>query len=391
MVPGVFPEEERVPRVIGVRLRHYGQVYDFEAADLSPAPGSWVVVDTTRGQDAGQVVAAAHEIAAEQVRGELKPVLREATPEELERMMRFREREGEVLVRAREKVAEMELPMRLVAAEYTYNGRSLTIYFTAEKRIDFRELVKKLARLFRTRIDLRQIGARDEARLLGGIGSCGRLLCCATFLNDFLRISVRMAKEQELPLSPMKISGVCGRLLCCLSYEYEQYRDIKEHLPAVGDEVVTLRGQGKVVSVNVPKETVTVEVRPELRVEATAAELDRAAQLEKEGRLVAVAPSYLDAPERPAAPVEEPVAAAPVEAPKKSHRRRRRRGKGEAGEALVSAAPPGQPAQQSQRARPGRGPARPSAAGGQATPSSSRDRRRRPRRRPPRGSSPQGA
>lgn len=370
-----------MPKVIGVRLRHYGQVYDFEAGDLTPSSGTWVVVETARGQDAGQVVTTAHEISPEEVHGELKPAVREAAPAELERMVRLREREGEVLVRAREKVAEMELPMRLVAAEYTFNGRSLTIYFTAEKRIDFRELVKKLARLFRARIELRQIGARDEARLLGGIGSCGRLLCCATFLNDFLRISVRMAKEQDLPLSPMKISGVCGRLLCCLSYEYDQYREIKEDLPAVGDEVATLRGRGKVISVNVPKETVTVEVRPELRVEATAAELAQAAQMEKEDRPAMAQPSYVEVPEQLPLSVEAP-STPPAEGPNKPRHRRRHRGKGES-PAVAATAPP-------QAAKPSRRAGRPPAGGEKTAPRPSQDRRRRPRRPPRRRDPGQG-
>ncbi len=327
-----------MPRVVGVRLRHPGQLYDFEVTEGDYAPGSWVIVETARGQDVGQVVVSAHEVTPEQVRGELKPVVRLATEEDLERMQRFRQREPEALARAREEVAELGLPMRLVAAEYTFNGRCLTIYFTAENRVDFRELVKRLARLFRTRIDLRQIGARDEARLLGGIGICGRPLCCATFLGDFLRISVRMAKEQDLPLSPMKISGVCGRLLCCLSYEHEQYRDIKDRLPTVGDEVATLRGRGKVVAVNIPKETVTVEVRPELRVEADLAELAQAARLEAEGRLPHCQPAYVDITERLATIPDEPQIIC-WEEPRAS-RRKRVRPKAPPAPAPAATAPP---------------------------------------------------
>ncbi|MGC8873505.1 MAG: PSP1 domain-containing protein [Chloroflexia bacterium] len=336
-----------MPKVVGVRLRHPGLLYDFEVGEEEYPKGSWVVVETARGQDIGQVVVPAREIAAEEVRGELKPVVRLATAEDLERMRRFREREPEALVRAREQVAELGLPMRLVAAEYTYNGRCLTIYFTAENRVDFRELVKRLARLFRTRIELRQIGARDEARLLGGIGICGRPLCCATFLGDFLRISVRMAKEQDLPLSPMKISGVCGRLLCCLSYEHDQYREIKDRLPTVGEEVATLRGRGKVVAVNVPRETVTVELRPELRVEADLAELARAAQLEEEGKLPHCQPAYVDATERLETVPSEPQIVCREEKPS---RRRRRRSK--EGGAPASAPAPVAPAAEVQMAKP---------------------------------------
>lgn len=362
-VPG-DPEEDWVPRVVSVRLRHPGQLYDFEVGEEDYARGSWVIVETARGQDLGQVVVPPHEIAPEQVHGELKPVVRPATEEDLERMRHFQEREPEALARAREKVAELGLPMRLVAAEYTYNGRCLTIYFTAENRVDFRELVKRLARLFRTRIELRQIGARDEARLLGGIGICGRPLCCATFLGDFLRISVRMAKEQDLPLSPMKISGVCGRLLCCLSYEHDQYVEIKDRLPSLGEEVVTLRGRGKVVAVNVPKETVTVELRPELRVEADLAELARAAQLEKQGRLPHCQPAYVDVTERLETIPTEPQIVCREEG--KPSRRRGRRSKG--GNAQGSAPAPTTSAPS---ARPA--PAQPAGPG-------TGEQRRRPRR-----------
>lgn len=159
-----------------------------------------------------------------------------------------------------EKVHEHNLPMRLVKAEYSFDGSRLTFYFTAEKRVDFRMLVRDLARLFRTRIELRQIGPRDEAKLLGGIGPCGRILCCATFLPDYARVSIKMAKDQDLPLNPTKISGVCGRLLCCLAYEHEQYLQIKAELPKRGTWVQTPDGPGEVVNVNVLKETVIVEL-----------------------------------------------------------------------------------------------------------------------------------
>ncbi|MGB9723505.1 MAG: PSP1 domain-containing protein [Chloroflexia bacterium] len=256
-----------------VRLRHPGRLYHFEAGTLDLAPGDWVVVETARGRDLGQVVLPPAELPEDELPEELKPVLRPAGEADFRRAERFYAKEPEVLERTRALVEERGLPMRLVTAEYTCDGRLLTIYFTADKRVDFRELVKDLAREFHTRIELRQIGARDEARLLGGIGICGRPLCCATFLHDALRISVRMAKDQDLPLSPMKISGVCGRLLCCLSYEWEQYREIKSQLPAVGEEVVTPQGRGVVTAVNVPKETVSVELRPGITVEVAARDL----------------------------------------------------------------------------------------------------------------------
>jgi cell fate regulator YaaT (PSP1 superfamily) len=303
-----------------VRLRRRCNVYDFDAGDLELVPGDWVIADTARGQDVGQIVAPPREVSTEDLRNDLKPIIRMAHPSDLERMKRSHEQEAEALERAQDKVDSLGLPMRLISAEYTYNRRSLTIYFTAEKRVDFRELVRKLARSLRTRIELRQVGARDEARLLGGIGPCGRLLCCDTFLCDFQRISVRMAKAQDLPLNPMKISGVCGRLLCCLSYEYDQYKAIKKLLPSVGDEVVTMRGKGKVTGLLIPKEAALVEVRPGLMVEATLDELAQAAELEAKGELAPVRASYIE------------IAAQSISAPqqtasgsKKKRRRRRRK------------------------------------------------------------------
>lgn len=385
-----------MPRVVAVRLRQRGQFYDFDARDLDLAPGDWVIVDTARGQDIGQVVRPPREVADEDLADELKPVERRANANDLRRMERAREREGEALARAQAMVIEKGLPMRLVAAEYTYTGRSLTIYFASEQRVDFRQLVKELAREFRARIELRQVGARDEARLLGGYGTCGRPLCCATFLGDFLRISVRMAKEQDLPLSPMKISGVCGRLLCCLSYECEQYRQIKAELPEVGQEVVTLRGRGRVTAVNVPRETATVEIRAGTTVEVGAEELFEAARLAEEGRLSA-GPELDRAASR--APEREEVTeevAAPAggqeEARKKPRRRRRRRGKGEGPAASAKAPPPTKPSAQPRRGAP-RHHTRPQLPSGstpppEGSPQQKPPRRRAPRRRPPRSPSP---
>lgn len=402
-----------MPRIVGVRLRHAGQFYDFDAGDMDLHVGDWVIVETARGQDVGRVVFAPSEVAAESVPGELKPVVRLANESDLQRMERFREKEAEVLARARAKVAEAEIPMRLVAAEYTYNGRSLVLYFTADKRVDFRDLVKELAREFRARIELRQIGARDEARLLGGIASCGRELCCATFLQDFTRISVRMAKEQDLPLSPMKISGVCGRLLCCLSYEADQYRQIKAGLPDVGQEVATLRGRGNVVSVNVLRESATVEVRPGVLVEVQADELARAEQLEVEGRLPSARPaagySFAEAAAEAAAPASAREAAPAAASGEDGARRRRRRKKGAAGKATggrpaaaerpPAAAGPGEgrkpalpaPGRRPRRRAPGgKPPAEQRPAPERPAEQGEGKRRRRPRRRLPTAEKRQG-
>lgn len=308
-----------------VRLRRPCHVYNFDAGDMELRLGDWVIVETSRGLDAGQVVVRPYQVSPEEAQNNLRAVVRRGTAADMRRMERSRAREDDDMERAQAIVDEMGLPMRLIAADYAFNRRSLTIYFTAERRVDFRKLVKRLARTLRTRIELRQVGARDEARLIGGIGPCGRLLCCQTFLPQFHRISIRMAKRQNLPLNPMKISGLCGRLLCCLRYEHDQYQEIQEELPEVGEEVTTLRGRGKVVDISVPKEAAFVEVRPELTIEVTAEELRQAAQLEEEGRLKQAQASYLSA--APEAPVPPEKTAPAEKKPEKKRRRRRRRRK----------------------------------------------------------------
>jgi cell fate regulator YaaT (PSP1 superfamily) len=204
----------------------------------------------------------------------LKPIERRATPLDLSERERYRLQEREALERCREKVAEHGLEMKLIKAEYNFDGSRLVVYFTAEKRVDFRELIRDLARTLKTRVELRQVGVRDEAKLLGGLGRCGRLLCCATHLCEFSPVSIKMARLQDVSLSPAEISGVCGRLLCCLAYESETYRSLKERFPKVGTMVETTPyGRGKVKSVNVLKETVEVELRSEVTVEVSAEEL----------------------------------------------------------------------------------------------------------------------
>jgi cell fate regulator YaaT (PSP1 superfamily) len=188
----------------------------------------------------------------------LKPILRLASEDELRMMLSFKSKEKDALVKCAERVKEHALPMKLVEAEYTFDGSRLTFYFTAEERVDFRALVRDLAALFRTRIELRQIGARDQAKLQGGLGPCGKSLCCSSWIADFGVISIKMAKEQGLPLNPAKISGVCGRLLCCLSYENDNYIQAKQNMPQIGAFLETPSGPGKVVSVNVPQNSVEV-------------------------------------------------------------------------------------------------------------------------------------
>lgn len=250
-----------MPNVVGIRFKDSGKVYFFDPNGLELLnQGDQVVVETVRGLELAKVADAPRDVDENEVVGELKPVVRRAEQADFERLQALNESHAEVLQRCAEKIEEHNLPMRLVKAEYSFDGSRLTFYFTAEKRVDFRGLVRDLARTFRARIELRQIGPRDEAKLLGGIGPCGRLLCCATFLPDYAHVSIKMAKDQDLPLNPTKISGVCGRLLCCLSYEHEQYLEIKQELPRRGAWVQTPDGPGEVVAMNVVRETVTVEL-----------------------------------------------------------------------------------------------------------------------------------
>jgi cell fate regulator YaaT (PSP1 superfamily) len=250
-----------MPVVVGIRFKDSGKTYFFDPSAVETLnQGDSVIVETVRGLELAKVARAPHAVADTEVVGELKPVIRRAEAADFERMRLLGARHDEVLARCSEKIVEHSLPMRLVKAEYSFDGSRLTFYFTSEKRVDFRVLVRDLARTFKTRIELRQIGPRDEAKLLGGIGPCGRMLCCSTFLPDYARVSIKMAKDQDLPLNPTKISGVCGRLLCCLSYEHEQYLEIKAELPRRGAWVQTPDGPGEVVTVNVVRETVIVEL-----------------------------------------------------------------------------------------------------------------------------------
>lgn len=268
-----------MPTVVGVRFKDSGKIYYFDPQDVTQlVQGDAVIVETVRGPELARIASEPKDVVPSEIVGELKPVVRRADQSDLDRLQHLNSRHDEIMGRCSEKIVEHNLPMRLVKAEYSFDGSRLTFYFTAEKRVDFRVLVRDLARTFRARIELRQIGPRDEAKLLGGIGPCGRLLCCATFLPDYARVSIKMAKDQDLPLNPSKISGVCGRLLCCLSYEHDQYVQIKAELPHKGAWVQTPDGPGEVVNINVVRETVTVmlaesgaqeEFKPDLLQEAT--------------------------------------------------------------------------------------------------------------------------
>lgn len=246
-------------KVIGVRFRKVGKVYYFAPENLAIEKGSHVIVETARGVEYGEVVIGIKEIDEENVVLPLKPVIRVATPADDAQEQENRKKEIEAYDICLEKIKKRELEMKLIQAEYTFDRNKILFYFTADGRIDFRELVKDLAAVFKTRIELRQIGVRDETKILGGIGVCGRPLCCHTFLSEFAPVSIRMAKEQSLSLNPTKISGVCGRLMCCLKNEEDAYEYLNSKLPNVGDEVRTIDGlKGEVQSVNTLRQRVKV-------------------------------------------------------------------------------------------------------------------------------------
>lgn len=244
--------------VVGIRFRPAGRIYYFDPQGASYTTGQYVIVETSRGVEAGRVVLASKKVAESDLSDPLKPVVRVANEDELRMMLSFKSKEKEALVQCAYHVGQHKLPMKLVEAEYTFDGSRLTFYFTADERVDFRALVRDLAATFRTRIELRQIGARDQAKLQGGVGPCGKTLCCSSWISDFGVVSIKMAKEQDLPLNPTKISGVCGRLLCCLAYENENYIQAKRTMPAVGAVLDTPSGQGKVISISVPRSAVEV-------------------------------------------------------------------------------------------------------------------------------------
>ena len=248
-------------KVIGVRFRQAGKVYYFSPGKLQIKQGDKVIVETARGVEFGSVVAPPKEVPDEEIMQPLKPVIRIATEEDKRNEEKNREREKEAFDICLEKIRKHELDMKLINAEYTFDNNKVLFYFTADGRIDFRELVKDLAAVFRTRIELRQIGVRDETKIRGGIGICGRPLCCHTYLSEFAPVSIKMAKEQNLSLNPTKISGVCGRLMCCLTNEEETYEELNSRLPAIGDMVTTAEGlKGEVQSVSVLRQLVKVIV-----------------------------------------------------------------------------------------------------------------------------------
>ena len=260
-----------MPTVVGIRFKKACKIYYFDPAESGVAKGDHAIVETARGVEYGEVVIGPREVDESSIVPPLKPVMRKATAEDDLKLAENKIREKEAFNICLRKIKNHDLPMRLIDVEFTFDVNKIIFYFTADGRIDFRELVKDLASVFRTRIELRQIGVLDEAKMLGGIGSCGRPLCCATFLGDFEPVSIRMAKDQSLSLNPTKISGICGRLMCCLKYENHMYckgcgngnKRERVEIPKMGALVVTPLGEGKVVGINRGQHTASVKLAPD--------------------------------------------------------------------------------------------------------------------------------
>ncbi|WP_163102924.1 PSP1 domain-containing protein [Peribacillus alkalitolerans] len=252
--------------VVGVRFKKAGKIYYFDPGELQIPKDEFVIVETARGVEFGKVVIARKQVEENDVVLPLKKVLRIADPKDRLIVEENKSAAKEAYEVCSQKVSDHKLDMKLVDVEYTFDRNKVIFYFTADGRVDFRELVKDLAAIFRTRIELRQIGVRDEAKMLGGIGPCGRMLCCSTYLGDFEPVSIKMAKDQNLSLNPTKISGLCGRLMCCLKYENDEYETAKEQLPDLGELITTPNGKGKVVGLNILERVLQVELVEQERV-----------------------------------------------------------------------------------------------------------------------------
>ena len=248
-------------KVVGVRFKKAGKIYYFDPADMNIQKDTYVVVETARGIEFGECVIGIKEINENDIVSPLKSVLRIATNEDIEKHFKNKDKEKDAFDICLKKIQEHGLTMKPIDVEYTFDNNKVIFYFTADGRVDFRDLVKDLATIFKTRIELRQIGVRDEAKMLGGLGPCGRPMCCSSFLGDFASVSIKMAKEQNLSLNPTKISGICGRLMCCLNYEQSTYEDIRKRMPKVGSIVKTSEGTGEVFSNNIVKESIKVKLK----------------------------------------------------------------------------------------------------------------------------------
>lgn len=250
-------------KVVGVRFKKAGKIYYFDPGEYNLVLDDYVIVETARGIEYGKVAIQAQEVGENDVVLPLKKIIRPAESGDLEKVEENNEEADKAFKIANTKIEEHKLEMKLVDVEYTFDRNKIIFYFTAEGRVDFRNLVKDLASIFRTRIELRQIGVRDEAKMLGGIGPCGRMLCCSTFLGDFEPVSIKMAKDQNLSLNPSKISGLCGRLMCCLKYENDEYEEAKKMMPDIGTRIETPEGPGKVIGLNLLERLLQVSLLDE--------------------------------------------------------------------------------------------------------------------------------
>jgi cell fate regulator YaaT (PSP1 superfamily) len=254
-------------KTILIRLRDYGQAFFYTTSDLNVKEGDYVIIEHDRGLDYGQIISPKDAVLNDKSKEPLKKIVRVTNDSDLKQIEDNRRKAKEAFTTCLKKIEEHKLDMKLVQSEYSFDRSKIVFYFTASGRVDFRNLVKDLAKIFKARIELRQIGVRDEARLFGGFGPCGRELCCAKFLKDFEPVTIKMAKEEGLPLNPPKISGLCGRLMCCLYFEYETYKLLSKGLPREGERIHTQQGKGKVISVNVFKRTATVELEDGTQIE----------------------------------------------------------------------------------------------------------------------------
>ena len=311
--------------VIRVRFKRASKLYDFDPAGLDLHNGMHVVTETARGVELGECMSGIIEVADEHIAAPLKPIMRIATEQDMLTQKRNEEYEKEAFDIAIERIAEHNLEMKLVDVEYAFDHSKIIFYFTANGRVDFRLLVKNLASIFKTRIELRQIGVRDEAKMLGGIGPCGRPICCRTFLSDFTPVSIKMAKEQNLSLNPTKISGLCDRLMCCLKYEQDQYEATRKRMPRVGREIITPDGVGTINAINVLEETVRVRIAVGDSFELREYPIDDCQRPEQHGAPAGEKPEKAEKAEKPerrekAEKQDKPEKAERVEKPEKAEK-----------------------------------------------------------------------
>ena len=328
-------EQQRMP--VGIRFKEAGKIYYFDSRGVELETGNYVVVETSHGLEVGRVVVAPDQVIASEIKETLKPIIRMARPEDLERAEALKKRAKEQVTVGRREVEAQGLAMRIVDGDYSLDGSRLTFYYTAEDRVDSRSLARALASELDTRVQLLQIGDRDRAKAIDGIGRCGERLCCSSWLTTFPTVSIKMAKEQDLPLNPSKLSGACGRLLCCLTYEYDQYREIKGGLPKVGARISTPTGEARVLKINVTKETVRLAVSGTIEpvelpltdfrlMYGTAIRPQELTEKFEKELMAAEAGAGAPAPaaEQPAQASQKPAAEAGEQRPRR--RRRRRRG-----------------------------------------------------------------